>query len=105
VTDEPTIPVPMTQAQRHSLSGIAHALDLSENSTIRQLVAAYDAAVARPVLRAPERLLRDALEEIAKLYSEAKRAGVIARDALAAYDAAVARAAEPERTVRWRGEP
>jgi hypothetical protein len=50
-----------------------------------------------PVLRAPERLLRDALEEIAKLYSEAKRAGVIARDALAAYDAAVARPAEPGR--------
>lgn len=50
-----------------------------------------------PVPRAPECLLSDALEEIAKLYSEAKRAGVIARDALAAYDAAVARPAEPGR--------
>lgn len=54
--DEPTIPVPMTEVQAGSLRGLAEALvetlGVPANSftvtNLRDVLAAYDAAVARP---------------------------------------------------------
>jgi hypothetical protein len=67
--DEPTIPVPMTRAQRNAL-----ALDRDWHIA-QDLVAAYDAAVARPV--DPERTCSQCGAKTHKLYGGEGRCPVM----------------------------